>query len=43
MSDHDEIYKNLLPPLTLLSEKDKKKLIEELNKFNFKLKSLKAA
>ena len=43
MSDQDEIYKNLLPPLSLLSEKDKKKLIQELNKLNFKLESLKAA
>ena len=43
MSDQDEIYKNLLPPLTLLGEKDKKKLIQELNKLNFKLESLKAA
>ena len=43
MSDEDEIYKNVLPPLSLLSEKDKKKLIEDLNKLNFKLESLKAA
>ena len=43
MSDEDDIYKNLLPPLSLLIEKDKKKLIEELNKLNFKLGSLKAA
>ena len=43
MSDQDEIYKNVLPPLSLLSEKDKKKLIEDLNKLNFKLGSLKAA
>jgi len=41
MSDEDDIYKNLLPPLSLLIEKDKKKLIEELNKLNFKLGSLK--
>ncbi|MDC1146265.1 dihydrodipicolinate synthase family protein [Candidatus Pelagibacter sp.] len=43
MSDEDEIYKNVLPPLSLLSEKDKKKLMENLNKLNFKLESLKAA
>ena len=43
MSDQDEIYKNVLPPVSLLSEKDKKKLIEDLNKLNFKLGSLKAA
>tara|TARA_B100001769_G_C22061359_1_gene570848 strand:+ start:289 stop:1173 length:885 start_codon:yes stop_codon:yes gene_type:complete len=43
MSDEDDIYKNLLPPLSLLAEKDKKRLISELNKLNFKLESLKAA
>ena len=43
MSNEDEIYKNVLPPVSLLSEKDKQKLIEDLNKLNFKLGSLKAA
>ena len=43
MSDVDEIYKNVLPPVSLLNEKNKKKLIEDLNKLNFKLGSLKAA
>ena len=43
MSDKDEIYKNVLPPVSLLSEKDKKQLIEDLNKLNFKLGTLKAA
>ena len=43
MSDENEIYKNVLPPICLLNEKDKKKLIEDLNKLNFKLGSLKAA
>ena len=43
MSDEDEIYKNVLPPLCLLNIKDKKKLIQDLNKLNFKLGSLKAA
>ncbi|WP_415299789.1 dihydrodipicolinate synthase family protein [Candidatus Pelagibacter sp. Uisw_134_02] len=43
MSDKDEIYKNVLPPVRLLSEKDKHKLIEELNKLNFTLGSLRAA
>jgi len=43
MSDEDSAYKNILPPLSLLNTKDKKKLLEELNKFNFTLKSLKAA
>ena len=42
MSDEDEIYKNVLPPVSLLNKKDKQKLIEDLNKLNFKLGSLKA-
>ena len=42
MSDEDEIYKNVLPPVSLLSEKDKQQLKENLNKLNFKLGSLKA-
>ena len=41
MSDKDNIYKNVLPPISLLSEKDKQQLIEDLNKLNFSLKSLK--
>jgi len=41
MSDEDQIYKNVLPPVSLLGEKDKKQLIEDLNKLNFNLKSLK--
>jgi len=41
MSDEDKIYKNVLPPVSLLCEKDKIKLIEELNKLNFTLASLK--
>ena len=41
MSDEDKIYKNVLPPISLLDEKDKLQLIEELNKLNFTLKSLK--
>ena len=43
MSDKDEIYKNVLPPVSLLSTKDKRQFIEDLNKLNFKLGSLKAA
>ena len=43
MSNVDDIYENVLPPVSLLSESDKKKLIEDLNKLNFKLRSLKAA
>ena len=41
MSDKDKIYKNVLPPISLLSEKDKRQLKEELNKLNFTIKSLK--
>ena len=43
MSDENEIYKNVLPPVCLLSEKDKQQLIKDLNKLNFKLGSLGAA
>ena len=43
MSDENKIYKNVLPPVSILNEKDKLLLIEELNKLNFKLGSLKAA
>jgi len=41
MSNTDKIYKNVLPPVSLLSEKDKQQLIEDLNKLNFSLKSVK--
>ena len=43
MSNEDKIYKNVLPPVSLLSEKDKIQLIENLNKLNFTLESLKRA
>ena len=43
MSEVDEIYKNVLPPVSLLTEKDKLQLIEELNKLNFVLGSSKVA
>ena len=43
MSNEEEIYKNVLPPVSLLSEKDKQKLIEDLNKLSFTPKSLKIA
>jgi len=43
MSDSDKIYQNVLPPISLLSEKNKLELIEDLNKLNFNLESLKAA
>ena len=41
MSDKDEIYKNVLPPVSLLNQKEKIQLIEELNKLNFTLGYLK--
>jgi len=43
MSVENEIYNNVLPPVSLLSEEDKKKLIGDLNKLNFRLGSLDAA
>ena len=43
MSDDDIIYKNLLPPLSILSDDDKKKLVNDLNKLNFNIKTLKIA
>ena len=42
MSVENEIYNNVLPPVSLLSEDDKKQLIDNLNKLNFKLGSLEA-
>ena len=41
MSDQDSIYKNLLPPLSILNDTDKKKLINNLNEINFNIKNLK--
>ena len=41
MSDQDESYKNVIPPISLLNEKDKKQLLEDLGKLNFTLESLK--
>ena len=43
MSDEDEIYKNVLPPISLLDETDKQQLINDLNKIDFNLGSLRAA
>ena len=43
MSNEDEIYKNVLPPVSLLSKKDKQQLIEDLNKLDFNLNSLKVS
>tara|TARA_B100001250_G_scaffold375965_1_gene363919 strand:- start:217 stop:1101 length:885 start_codon:yes stop_codon:yes gene_type:complete len=42
MSDKNEIYRNILPPLKLLSETDKKELLSNLNKLNFNIENLKA-
>jgi len=42
MSVENEIYNNVLPPVSLLSEVNKKELIESLNKLNFRLGSLEA-
>ena len=42
MSDENKIYKNVLPPVSILNEKDKFLLTEQLNKLNFTLGSLKA-
>tara|TARA_B100001175_G_scaffold311774_1_gene316707 strand:- start:76 stop:960 length:885 start_codon:yes stop_codon:yes gene_type:complete len=43
MSEKNIIYSNVLPPLKLLSEIDKKELFSNLNKLNFNTKDLKAA
>ena len=42
MSNQDDSYKNVIPPVCLLSEKDKKQLLEDLDKLNFTLESLKS-
>ena len=39
-SENDESYKNILPILSLLSEKNKKKLFEDLDKLEFNIKKL---
>jgi 4-hydroxy-tetrahydrodipicolinate synthase len=41
MSDEDKIFRNVLPPVSLLSQKDKQQLVEDLNKLNFNIKSMK--
>ena len=35
LSERNEVYKNIIPPLDLLNSNEKKKLIENLNKLNF--------
>ena len=39
-SENDESYKNILPILSLLSEKNKKKLFEDFDKLDFNIKKL---
>ena len=43
MSEKNLIFENLLPPLKLLSDKEKQELLNNLKKFGFKLETLKAA
>ena len=43
MSGKDVIYKHLLPPLSVLNDNDANELIENLDKLNFNIKTLKAA
>jgi len=43
LSDKNSDFKNLLPPLHLLDEKEKKELNSALNKIGFDIKTLKAA
>jgi 4-hydroxy-tetrahydrodipicolinate synthase len=43
MSEKNEIYKNVLPPLDILSETDKKELFLNLKKLDFNIQNLKAA
>ena len=43
LSDSDNCFKNILPPLSLLDSKEKEKLFQELNKLDFNSKFLKVA
>ena len=43
LSQKDSAYNNVLPTLSLLSENNKKKLFEELNKLDFNINNLKTA
>jgi len=43
MSEKNKIFNNVLPPLKLLSETDKKELISNLKKLDFNIENLKAA
>ena len=42
-STKNQFYKNVLPPLSTLNSKDEEKLISNLDKLNFSIKSLMAA
>ena len=43
LKQDNKIYKNILPPLSLLNSSDNKKLIEDLNKLNFNTEKSRAA
>jgi 4-hydroxy-tetrahydrodipicolinate synthase len=43
LSEKNEIYKNVLPPLKILSETDKRELFSSLKKLDFNIQNLKAA
>ena len=43
MSEKNQVYQNLLPPLKLLNEIEKKELLSNLKKLNFDMEILKAA
>jgi hypothetical protein len=43
MSQKNEIFKNILPPLKLLSENDKNELLLKLKKLNFDIENFKTA
>ena len=42
-SEEDKIYKNLLPPLDVLNDVDRKNLAQNLKKLNFQINSQQAA
>tara|TARA_Y100000590_G_scaffold398110_1_gene480236 strand:- start:110 stop:994 length:885 start_codon:yes stop_codon:yes gene_type:complete len=43
LMSENKVYENILPPLSLLNNSDKKKLFDDLKKLNFNLKETKAA
>jgi len=42
-SKNDLIYKNVLPPLSILNSKEEKELTDNLEKLNFSIKPIMAA